>query len=93
MCLKQSLATKSWPVLEDGDPGLVLVVNVTVSPLVVLPLLDDHAGLVVDHPCEAAVNVLSQSGKVNWYKDRHSETTKFWSRCDSHPLAVWRSGS
>ena len=40
--------------------------NVTVPPLVVLVLLDDRPGLVVDHPREATVS--SQSGTVYWYK-------------------------
>ena len=33
--------------------------NVTVPPLVVLPLLDDRPGLVVSHPREAAVCLVS----------------------------------
>ena len=34
-------------------------VPVTVPPLVVLVLLDDRPGLVVDHPREAAVSLVS----------------------------------
>ena len=33
--------------------------NVTVPPLVVLVLLDDRPGLVVDHPREATVSLVS----------------------------------
>ena len=47
------------PALVDHDPGPVLVVNVTVPPLVVLPLLDDRPGLAVGHPREAAVCLVS----------------------------------